>query len=227
MSYEDQFSHTEQPKAEYVRPDNLLEIYSRPSAAETNCGEQNRKLVAQLAKLIAQPNVKLKILDVGCSDGSATVILAKNLIAAGYPRKSFEIIGIDAREEAVAHACREGNSPRISEISFLTHDLFKESFEGKFEIIYCNHVLKAISPEYRQHVLNNILSSLSSGGIITFEDKYDPDPYDDPYSFGDMDMRQQEFNRWFDETIESIPYLRRIKNIGGENGRYFRYVPAE
>lgn len=184
-------------------------------------------MVTQLAKLVAQPDVKLKILDVGCSDGSATVILAENLIATGYPRGSFEIVGIDAREEAVAHACQGENLPRISEVSFLTHDLFKKDFEDKFEIIYCNHVLKAISPEYRRHVLNNILSSLSSGGIITFEDKYDPDPYDDPYLFDDTDMRQQEFNRWFDETIKSIPSLRRIENIGGESGRYFRYVPVE
>lgn len=208
----------------YVCPDNIEKIYDSPGAEDVVLREKNRKQIATLAGLVKKPDEKLKILDVGCSHGEGTLGLAKNLSTAGYPADHFDVIGIDARKGAIERAEMKKKGDNAANVSFRIHDLFEGHFDGKFHIIYCNHVLKAIDPRLRKKVLTNIIKSLVPGGIITFEDEYNPTPYEDP-DFAEADKRQDEFNRWFNQIISLFPLIR--LELAGPNGRYFQYLPPQ
>jgi 2-polyprenyl-3-methyl-5-hydroxy-6-metoxy-1,4-benzoquinol methylase len=214
---------------DYVCPDNIDMIYNNPGAEGVILREKNREQIATLARLVKkpEPDEKLKILDVGCSHGEGTLGLAKNLSTAGYPANHFDVIGIDARRGAIARAEMKKKGSNAANVSFRIHDLFKGHFDGKFHIIYCNHVLKAIDPRLRQKVLTNIIESLVPGGIITFENM--PMPMD-PYEFASDTIESEEAARAWElyDLIEELPKFGLIKlPIDPPNGRYFQYFPPQ
>ena len=121
----------------------------------TLCGVQ--KLISNISK-----NEILTILDVGCGNGN----MLQKLAEYGYKNNlNFQLIGIDANKFTINHA--KQLSENYSNISFLCHDVFEESFrELKYDIVLCTLTLHHFKDNQIINLLNVFYTNSKIGIVI-------------------------------------------------------------
>ncbi len=105
-----------------------------------------------VAKMMAGRN---SVLEVGCSDGFATRLVAQSV-------KS--VVGVDFDPQFIADAM-ERRSDRWP-IDFRVHDILAAPVPGVFDGAYALDVIEHILPEREDRFLENIRASLSAAGIL-------------------------------------------------------------
>lgn len=114
-----------------------------------------------------------RILDVGCSDGSDTVL------RFGPYTSVASVVGIDPSEEAIEKARGQTNDARFS---FHCADLASYTPDGSFDLVCLSHVLRYLSDP--QAALGKVYGLLDSGGFVVVRTADDaatfscPDPAD-------------------------------------------------
>ena len=112
----------------------------------------NRLTLCGVQKLIRNISKKeiITILDVGCGNGD----MLRKLADYGYRNNlNFQLIGIDANNFTINHA--KQLSENYSNVSFLCHDIFEESFrELKYDIVLCTLTLH----HFKDNQINNLLN---------------------------------------------------------------------
>jgi cyclopropane fatty-acyl-phospholipid synthase-like methyltransferase len=96
-----------------------------------------------------------RVLEVGCSDGFATRLVAQSV-------KS--VLGVDFDAQFISDAI-ERKSERWP-IEFRVHDVLASPVPGVFDGAYALDVIEHILPEHEDCFLQNIRSSLSASGIL-------------------------------------------------------------
>jgi cyclopropane fatty-acyl-phospholipid synthase-like methyltransferase len=96
-----------------------------------------------------------RVLEVGCSDGFATRLVAQSV-------KS--VLGVDFDAQFISDAI-ESKSERWP-IEFRVHDVLASPVPGAFDGAYALDVIEHILPEREDRFLQNICSSLSASGIL-------------------------------------------------------------
>jgi len=105
-----------------------------------------------VAKMMAGRNC---VLEVGCSDGFATRLVAQTV-------KS--VVAVDFDSQFINDAI-ERQSDRWP-IEFRLHDLLVTSVSGEFDGAFALDVIEHIPPVQEDRFLNNICSSLTANGIV-------------------------------------------------------------
>jgi 2-polyprenyl-3-methyl-5-hydroxy-6-metoxy-1,4-benzoquinol methylase len=105
-----------------------------------------------VAKMMAGRN---SVLEVGCSDGFATRLVAQTVKT---------VVGVDFDSQFINDAI-ERRSDRWP-IDFRLHDVLASPVPGKFDGAYALDVLEHIPSEQEDRFLQNIRSSLTSSGIL-------------------------------------------------------------
>lgn len=98
-----------------------------------------------------------KVLDVGCSQGIASILLG---------REGFEVLGIDLEDEAIRYAKAElAKEPAIvrSNVRFMTADATKPHDWGPFDTVLLGEVLEHFSQPER--LLANVANWLADDGV--------------------------------------------------------------
>jgi 2-polyprenyl-3-methyl-5-hydroxy-6-metoxy-1,4-benzoquinol methylase len=96
-----------------------------------------------------------RVLEVGCSDGFATRLVAQSV--------KF-VLGVDFDAQFISDAI-ERKSERWP-IEFRVHDVLASPVPGAFDGAYALDVIEHILPEREDRFLQNICSSLSASGIL-------------------------------------------------------------
>lgn len=115
----------------------------------------------------------MRILDVGCSDGSDTVL------RFGPYASVTSVVGIDPSEEAVEKARGQTNDVRFS---FNCADLASYASNGSFDLVCMSHVLRYLADPGA--ALEKVYGLLDSGGFVVVKIADDaatfscPDPAD-------------------------------------------------
>lgn len=123
----------------------------------------NRISIEGIRKILkGMPLSPIKILDVGCGNGSMLREVAE------YGRKNdlrFELVGIDANESAIKIA-RE-LAKNYPEISFLPMNIFSENFENmEADIILCTLTLHHFKEKEIEQLVKLFLSNSRMGVVI-------------------------------------------------------------
>jgi 2-polyprenyl-3-methyl-5-hydroxy-6-metoxy-1,4-benzoquinol methylase len=105
-----------------------------------------------VAKMMAGRN---RVLEVGCSDGFATRLVAQTVKA---------VVGVDFDSQFITDAI-ERRSDRWP-IEFRLHDVLAAPVAGEFDGAYALDVIEHIPPEQEDRLLQNIRSSLTASGIL-------------------------------------------------------------
>lgn len=103
------------------------------------------------ARMLPQDRT-VRVLEVGCSEGIGTLMLAE---------RGHEVLGIDADVEAVAHANKVLKKPNIQ---FESRDFIGQRI-GKFDAVVSLDVIEHIAPENAESFMNSIRANLSSDGM--------------------------------------------------------------
>ena len=121
----------------------------------TLCGVQ--KLICNISK-----NKIITILDAGCGNGD----MLRKLAEYGFKNNlNFQLIGIDANTFTINHA--KQMSEKYSNISFLCHDIFEESFrELKYDIVLCTLTLHHFKDNQIINLLNVFYTNSKIGIVI-------------------------------------------------------------
>lgn len=116
-----------------------------------------QKLIRNISK-----NEIITILDVGCGNGD----MLRKLAEYGYKNNlNFQLIGIDANNFTINHA--KQLSENYSNISFLCHDIFEESFrELKYDIVLCTLTLHHFKDNQIINLLNVFYTNSKIGIVI-------------------------------------------------------------
>ena len=116
-----------------------------------------QKLIHNISK-----NEIITILDVGCGNGD----MVRKLAEYGYKNNlNFQLIGIDANNFTINHA--KQMSENYSNISFLCHDIFEESFrELKYDIVLCTLTLHHFKDNQIINLLNVFYTNSKIGIVI-------------------------------------------------------------
>ena len=124
----------------------------------------NRLTLCGVLKLIRtiSKNEIITILDVGCGNGD----MLRKLAEYGYKNNlNFQLIGIDANNFTISHA--KQSSENYSNISFLCHDVFEESFrELKYDIVLCTLTLHHFKDKQTINLLNVFYTNSKIGIVI-------------------------------------------------------------
>ena len=123
----------------------------------------NKITINGLAELLQKyPKKKIRILDVGCGNGS---ILKE---VAAYGRKKgmeMELTGIDANENAIGIARK--NCSNFPEIRFESLDVFSEEFKTlRVDIILCTLTLHHFKDAEVVRLLQNFVQIVSLGIVV-------------------------------------------------------------
>jgi len=98
-----------------------------------------------------------KVLDVGCSQGIASILLG---------REGFEVLGIDLEDEAIRYARSElAKEPALvrSNVRFIAADATKPHNWGPFDTVLLGEVLEHFAQP--EQVLANVANWLADGGV--------------------------------------------------------------
>ena len=113
-------------------------------------------------------NKYIKILSIGCGDGTIEIELADKLLASGY--RDFQLIGVDLSpillKKFQEKAKKYKNAPCAVEI--VEGDLNQGAVTGPFDVIIANHALHHILE--LESLFNFIHKELSNGGIFATVD---------------------------------------------------------
>lgn len=115
------------------------------------------KYQTTLGELPAEP--VRRILEVGCSEGAFT-----ELLAAAYP--DAEIIGLDISDRALERARRrlEGATARVR---FVHGDLLDHETATQYDLVFCAETLYYLGRDHRLRRASQRLSSLpAAGGLL-------------------------------------------------------------
>ena len=125
--------------------------------------------VQKLIRNISKDQI-ITILDVGCGNGD----MLRKLSVYGYKNNiNFQLIGIDANIFTINHARQL--SKNYSNISFLCHDIFEQSFrELKYDILLCtltlhhfrdNQIIKLLNVFYTNCKIGIVINDLHRNAI--------------------------------------------------------------
>jgi len=120
--------------------------------------------IGQLSQSYVQDNTN--VYDLGCSLGSATLAMRKNIQA-----NNCQIIGID-NSSAMIERCQmhinafKGATP----CSIIQGDILETPIENA-SMVVLNFTLQFIDKEKRQQLINNIAKGLNKGGILVLSEK--------------------------------------------------------
>ena len=118
--------------------------------ASTHQKEWGAKLISELALKGNE-----RVLDLGCGDGTNTVMIA-DLLPDG------KVVGIDASRGMI-----EAARPKAKDnLKFMLMDIDEMSFSEEFDIIYSNATLHWIKDHVR--LLKNVYTALRNGGLVRF-----------------------------------------------------------
>jgi 2-polyprenyl-6-hydroxyphenyl methylase/3-demethylubiquinone-9 3-methyltransferase len=98
-----------------------------------------------------------KVLDIGCSQGIASILLG---------REGYEVLGVDLEDEAIRYARAElAKEPAIvrSNVRFMTADATKPHDWGPFDTVLLGEVLEHFAQPER--ILANAAGWLADGGV--------------------------------------------------------------
>ncbi len=111
----------------------------------------------------------LKVLDVGCSNGFATIGQAKE--------KDIDIVGMDYSKEMIRYANENRNIENIRNLSFIVGDITNIPLnDQQFDLVYTTRVLINL-PTWKQQItgIEECLRVVKDGGIVLFsEGFYEP-----------------------------------------------------
>lgn len=94
----------------------------------------------------------LKVLDMGCGNGTLTKALCDH---------GFMADGMDASEDLLAKA-----RSTYPEIHFIHADATEFQIEGKYDVVFSNAVLHWIDKSKQSRMLRNVYRTLKSGGQL-------------------------------------------------------------
>lgn len=123
---------------------------------------------SQFAAFVAQEIHKdCLILDVGCGNGRDSLFFAF---------QGFEVIGIDASEQALKVSRDLVEEKKLTHVQFLEMNIQEEQFgdllikySGKRKCVYARFLLHAITEDEQDALLNDLQSGLQAGDVIAFE----------------------------------------------------------
>lgn len=102
------------------------------------------------------PDKPLKVLDLGCGMGYATVCMAEN-----WPAASFDAIDYDKRAIRFARAAN-----KKANIKYYCKDFLDYKTQNRYEYIFIIDVFEHIKPELHDKFIKKALSLLTRNGIL-------------------------------------------------------------
>ncbi|MWP48788.1 MULTISPECIES: carboxy-S-adenosyl-L-methionine synthase CmoA [unclassified Gilliamella] len=139
-------------------------------------------MIGMLAKRFVQPNSM--IYDLGCSLGAATLSIRRNV-----NQENCRIIAIDNSLPMVERCKRHIESYKANiPVDVICDDICHINMQNA-SMVVLNFTLQFLTPENRQHVLNNIYNALKPNGILVLSEKF---------SFNDSTIDELLFNMHHD-----------------------------
>ncbi|HEX5280737.1 MAG TPA: SAM-dependent methyltransferase [Micropepsaceae bacterium] len=120
-----------------------------------SCAYEREKYRRTLDKIVEQGRSAERVLEVGCSVGSFTAMLAEHFA---------EVVAVDFSDEAIARAaeyCRGATN-----IRFIRSDLQSLKLDTGFDVIVCAEILYYIEKPRAQTVCTQLKRLLAPNGII-------------------------------------------------------------
>lgn len=112
---------------------NIMDKISQAYKGEL--GAEFQKEVVKRIEWICNNSKGERILDVGCSQGIATILLGE---------KGKNVVGIDKEKECIEYAERDKKDRKLGKIKFLCDDFLTYNFDEKFDCIIMGEVLEHI-----------------------------------------------------------------------------------
>ncbi|MEU0023568.1 class I SAM-dependent methyltransferase [Streptomyces rochei] len=100
-----------------------------------------------------------RIADIGCSEGVFTCRVAGNYRAA-------DVVGLDISRRALGRARQRARQEHL-DVTFRACDILNQSFEGKFDLVFCSELLYYLGSYSRLRLASErIVDLLEPGGLL-------------------------------------------------------------
>jgi len=145
-----------------------------------------------------------RILELGSGNGRDAVFFAKN---------GFEVYAIDQSNSACSNTKRWAKSNSIDHIHFIESDFTKDTFDNfpQISVFYSRFTMHSITLEQQNHLLRNVYSKISKGGLFFIEAR----TVNDPLCGAGVDLEDYQFvTDHYRRFIDPDSFIRDCLNLG-------------